>query len=65
MLDWFRALMPKEDRFFGLFEQHATLVVAGAESLRAAQSAEHTPLQRIAAAPPISSPADADYSPER
>src|SRR4051812_46253997 len=27
--------MPKEDRFFGLFEQHATLVVAGAESLRA------------------------------
>jgi len=36
MLKWFRALMPKEDRFFGLFEQHATLVVAGAESLRAA-----------------------------
>src|SRR3954469_16120990 len=36
MLDWFRALMPKEDRFFGLFEQHAALVVAGAESLRAA-----------------------------
>src|SRR5215204_2354397 len=36
MLEWFRALMPKEDRFFGLFEQHATLVVAGAESLRAA-----------------------------
>src|SRR5215204_1970499 len=36
MLDWFRALMPKEDRFFGLFEQHATLVVAGAESLCAA-----------------------------
>src|SRR3954463_11862712 len=28
--------MPREDRFFGLFEQHATLVVAGAESLRAA-----------------------------
>src|SRR5215218_2285140 len=36
MLKWLRALMPKEDRFFGLFEQHATLVVAGAESLRAA-----------------------------
>jgi hypothetical protein len=35
MLEWFRALMPKEDRFFGLFEQHAALVVAGAESLRA------------------------------
>jgi predicted phosphate transport protein (TIGR00153 family) len=36
MLAWFRALMPKEDRFFTLFEQHATLVVAAAESLRAA-----------------------------
>ena len=36
MLDWFRALLPKEERFFGLFEQHAALVVAGAESLRAA-----------------------------
>src|SRR3954449_9675671 len=36
MLDWFRALLPKEERFFGLFEQHAALVVAGAESQRAA-----------------------------
>src|ERR1044071_8887034 len=36
MMSWFRALMPKEDRFFDLFEQHATLVVQGAESLRAA-----------------------------
>ena len=36
MLDWFRALLPKEVRFFDLFEQHAALVVAGAESLRAA-----------------------------
>jgi len=36
MLAWFRALMPKEERFFDLFEQHAVLVVAGAESLRAA-----------------------------
>ena len=36
MLGWFRALMPKEDRFFGLFEDHAALVVAGAEALRAA-----------------------------
>src|SRR5215203_1983070 len=36
MVEWIRALMPKEDRFFSLFEQHATLVVAGAESLRAA-----------------------------
>jgi predicted phosphate transport protein (TIGR00153 family) len=36
MLQWFRAMMPKEDRFFDLLEQHSTLVVAGAEALRAA-----------------------------
>src|SRR3712207_2709913 len=36
MLMWFRAIMPKEDRFFDLFEQHAKLLVAGAEALRAA-----------------------------
>ena len=35
MLQWFRAIMPKEDRFFDLFEQHAAVVVAGATSLRA------------------------------
>jgi uncharacterized protein len=34
MLGWFRALMPKEERFFDLFEKHATIVVAGAEALR-------------------------------
>lgn len=34
MLDWFRGLLPREDRFFALFEQHAGLVLAGAESLR-------------------------------
>ena len=36
MLQWFRAMMPKEDRFFDLLEQHSTLVVAGAEALQAA-----------------------------
>src|SRR4028118_2424417 len=36
MLNWFRAIMPKEDRFFDLFEQHSRLIVAGAEALRAA-----------------------------
>jgi uncharacterized protein Yka (UPF0111/DUF47 family) len=35
MLRWFHALMPKEDRFFELFSQHATAVVAGAVALRA------------------------------
>ncbi len=34
MLGWFRALMPKEDRFFDLFEQHAAAVVAGATALK-------------------------------
>ncbi len=36
MMNWFRAIMPKEDRFFELFEQHSKLVVAGAKGLRAA-----------------------------
>jgi uncharacterized protein len=36
MLNWFRALMPKEDQFFRLFEQHASLLVAGADALRRA-----------------------------
>jgi predicted phosphate transport protein (TIGR00153 family) len=33
MLGWFQAMMPKEERFFDLFEQHAKIVVAGAEAL--------------------------------
>jgi len=34
MLNWFQALLPKEDRFFGLFEAHAETLKAGAFSLR-------------------------------
>jgi predicted phosphate transport protein (TIGR00153 family) len=34
MLGWFQALMPKEERFFHLFQRHAEVVVAGAEALR-------------------------------
>lgn len=34
MLGWFQALMPREERFFPLFEKHAAVVVAGAEALR-------------------------------
>jgi predicted phosphate transport protein (TIGR00153 family) len=34
MLGWFKAIMPKEERFFPLFVKHATIVVAGAEALR-------------------------------
>ena len=33
MLGWFKAIMPREERFFTLFERHATIVVAGAEAL--------------------------------
>jgi predicted phosphate transport protein (TIGR00153 family) len=36
VLNWFRALMPKEDRFFDLFDQHSNLILAGAEALRSA-----------------------------
>ena len=34
MLGWFRALMPREDRFFDLFASHARTVVGGAEALQ-------------------------------
>ena len=32
-MNWFQALMPKEGRFFDLFEQHAATLCAGAQSL--------------------------------
>jgi len=31
---WFRALMPREERFFELFTRHADVVLAGAKALR-------------------------------
>jgi uncharacterized protein Yka (UPF0111/DUF47 family) len=33
MLGWFRALLPREDRFFDLFEKHVALVVEAAGAL--------------------------------
>jgi predicted phosphate transport protein (TIGR00153 family) len=33
MLNWFRALMPKDDRFFDLLQRHSAIVVAGAVAL--------------------------------
>src|SRR5438270_3752351 len=33
MLNWFRALMPKDDRFFDLLQRHSAIVVAGAIAL--------------------------------
>jgi uncharacterized protein len=35
MLGWFRALMPKEERFFDLFTHHARITLAAAKALRA------------------------------
>ncbi|WP_091736817.1 DUF47 domain-containing protein [Phenylobacterium immobile] len=35
MLNWFQALMPKEERFFDMFEAHAAVLVQGARALRA------------------------------
>ena len=34
MLDWFQRLLPREQKFFPLFERHATVVTTAAESLR-------------------------------
>jgi predicted phosphate transport protein (TIGR00153 family) len=34
MMQWFQAIMPKEDRFFGLFDAHAATLVNGAAALR-------------------------------
>jgi predicted phosphate transport protein (TIGR00153 family) len=38
MMRWLQAILPKEERFFVLFAEHAAAVVAGAEALRAAFS---------------------------
>ncbi|MBV8840264.1 MAG: DUF47 domain-containing protein [Alphaproteobacteria bacterium] len=35
MLGWFHRLLPREDKFFELFQQHSEIVVKGAEALRA------------------------------
>ncbi len=35
MLRWFQMLMPKEVRFFGLFDRHAEAIIEGAKALRA------------------------------
>lgn len=35
MMNWFHALMPKEERFFTLFARHSEAVLGGARALRA------------------------------
>ena len=34
MLSWFQAMLPKEERFFDMFEAHAETLTAGARALR-------------------------------
>src|SRR5260370_27238553 len=34
MLRWFRAFLPREERFFDLFARHSVAVVQGAEALQ-------------------------------
>jgi uncharacterized protein len=34
MLGWFQALLPRDERFFELFDRHAQTIVAGADALR-------------------------------
>lgn len=34
MMNWFQRLLPREDKFFDLFEAHGRTLVAGAEALR-------------------------------
>ncbi len=35
MLTWFQALLPKEEAFYGHFDNHAAILVEGAQALRA------------------------------
>jgi uncharacterized protein len=50
MLRWFRAFLPKEERFFDLFARHADTVVKGAQALQdMLRGGEETPVycQRV------------------
>ena len=50
MLRWFRALLPKEERFFDLFARHSQTVVQGAQALQGMlRGGEETPVfcQRV------------------
>ncbi len=40
MLGWFRKLMPREDKFFELFEAHSRTVVGAAEAMKALLAGE-------------------------
>lgn len=40
MLGWFRRLMPREDKFFDLFERHSRTIVGAADAMRALLAGE-------------------------
>jgi hypothetical protein len=52
MLGWFQALMPREERFFDLFEKHAQTLVAGSRHLRAVLMADRAYPRTVPAFPP-------------
>nr|WP_243450930.1 DUF47 family protein [Sphingosinicella sp. CPCC 101087] len=41
MVNIIRAIMPREDRFFDMFERHADILVAGADAMAAMLAGEH------------------------
>ncbi len=41
MVNIIRAIMPREDRFFDMFERHAEILVAGADAMSAMLAGEH------------------------
>src|SRR5256885_6670828 len=50
MLSWFRAFLPREERFFDLFARHSQTVVQGAQALQGMlRGGEETPVfcQRV------------------
>jgi hypothetical protein len=47
MLGWFRALMPKQERFFEHFVEHAQLTLAAAEALKALVGGTGDPLNPV------------------
>jgi uncharacterized protein len=47
MMSWFRALMPKDDRFFDLFARHSQTLVAGATAMQGLLQGGET-IQRFA-----------------
>lgn len=59
MLNLFRALMPREERFFDLFAEHARTVATGAEALRAMMASGQDLEERFQTIRRVESEADA------